>query len=574
MPDWKLKNIDNAPDELIEKFGKVTAMILASRGITSCAEAQAFFSPEYEKDVHDPFLFRQMPIVMARLKEAVEKKEKVVVYGDYDADGVTASVILKETLEKIGLDCGVYIPDKKGEGYGLNEGALEKLAKENISLILTVDCGITNIEEVAVAKKLGLDVIIIDHHHVPEKFPEAVAIINPKMEGCGYPFLYLAGVGVTMKVVQAIYQEFLASDTEQSKWLLDLVAIGTIADSVPLVGENRTIVKFGQVVLAKTRRIGLQEIFSVGRIRIDEDNFPDERKIAFQISPRINAAGRMDHANAAFNLLVEKDRVIARTLALDLEASNQRRQKETERIFQEIKEVAGRDFKQKKMIFAASEHYPIGIAGLVAGKITDEFGKPCVVLQKEAEISRGSLRSVPGINIIETLEECSELLEKFGGHDQAAGITIKNDNLEKFSRKIENIMSQKMKNFSGEKIMEADIDIEAREIDYDLVRNIERLHPFGEGNRQPALIIRNMLIKEIKKVGSQGKHAKIFLKPDDDTPKIFEAIWFNSEDKLIFGINANVDILANLQLDKWNGNEKIVLNVIDMRETSENLPGA
>lgn len=567
MALWKIKkNNPNIPEELAEKFGGAAAVLLANRGINTADEAGSFFAPEYEKEMLDPFLFSEMPKVIARLETALRRKEKVAVYGDYDADGVTSCVILKETLEKIGLSCGVYIPDKKKEGYGLNSEALKKLAAEKVSLIFTVDCGISNAQEVEEARKMGIDVIVVDHHHVPEKYPEALAIINPKMKNCGYPFANLAGVGVALKVAQAVYRKFMEKEMEQSKWLLDLAAVGTVADSVPLTGENRSIVKFGQIVLSKTRRIGFQEMFKVGRIRVDEDNFPDERKIAFQISPRINAAGRMDHANAAFNLLVEENRARARTLALELEASNLKRQKETDRIFQEIKKLAEEKFKERKIILAVDEHYPIGIAGLVAGKITDEFGKPAVVLQKEDGVSRGSLRSVAGLNIIKILEDCSELLEKFGGHEQAAGLTIKNENLELFFDKIEKTVAAKKKDLGGEKIQEAECEIEARSLDFELARLIEKMRPFGEGNPEPLFILKNMRVAEIKKVGSNGKHCKMFLKPGDQAPKIFEAIWFNRGENFSLAENLLVDVLAKIELDRWNGNEKIVLNVVDIRE--------
>jgi len=563
MSNWKIKNKAETKDVDLD-IHPIALSLLCQRGINTKEKIEAFLNPDYDRDIHDPFLFSDMEKAADRIKEAGDKKEKVVIFGDYDADGVTSTVILKETLEELGIRPEVYIPDKKLEGYGLNMEAIESFGKSGVSLIITVDCGITSLIEISEAKKQGIDVIVSDHHHVPENLPPALAIINPQMENCRYPSRNLAGVGVAFKIAQALYKKFLPEKSEQTKWMLDLAAIGTIADCVPLENENRALARFGLLVLSKTRCVGLKELFSVGRIIIDEDNYPDARKVAFQIAPRLNAAGRMDHANTAFNLLVEKDPVLARGLALEIEASNQKRQKETERITEEIKILADNAFKNKKFIFAVNEHFPIGIAGLVAGKIADEFHKPAAVFQKEEKVSRGSFRSIPELNIIELLEKCKDLTLKCGGHSQAAGVAVENKNLEKFYEKLDGLIEKELEGKEYCPAIEIDLEISADGIDFELAEIISQFEPFGERNEEPVFLARDMIIQEIKTVGSTGKHIKLFLRPAGDSPKIFEAIGFGLNGKFNYLKEGDrVDAVFNLQLDNWNGNKKIQLKLID-----------
>lgn len=566
MANWKIKDKVNIKDTGSLKLHPVVLKLLFQRGIDTQEKIEKFLNPNYEKDTHDPFLFSDMKKVIERINMARKHKELVAVFGDYDADGVTSTVVLKETLDELGIDSLVYIPDKRLEGYGLNIQAVEELGEKNVKLIITVDCGITNLKEVERANEKGMDVIIVDHHHVPEKLPSAFALINPHFEKSGYPFSYLAGVGVVFKVVQALYRQFLPEKQEQTKWLLDLVALGTVADCVPLLDENRTIVAYGLVVLSKTRRTGFRELFTVGRILIDENNIPDTRKISFQIAPRVNAAGRMDHANAAYNLLVEKNQVKARSLALELEASNQKRQRETERVAEEVRILANNIFKNKKFIFAVGEHFPIGTAGLVAGKIAEEFNKPAAVLQKEEKISRGSFRSIPQINIIEKLEECSDLLIKYGGHHQAAGVTMDNDKLDKFYEKLNGLIEKELEGKECVFEIKADAKVIPADIDFELAENLMKFAPFGEGNPQPVFLMEKVVIEEIRPVGANGQHMKLFLRSCDGSPKIFEAIGFNLNKKFShLKEGSTVDIIFNLEVDSWNGNKKIQLKLIDLK---------
>ncbi len=569
MARWTLKENKEIPKNFSHILNPLIASILFSRGIEDEEKMKRFISPDYETDSYDPFLFDDMEKVIERIGQAQDKKETVAIFGDYDADGITASVVIKETLDLLEIESFVYIPDKRTEGYGMNIEAVENFKEKNVALIITVDCGITSFHEVEKANKFGIDVIITDHHHVPDKLPKALAIINPHRKNCRYPFTDLAGVGVAFKVVQAIYQRFLPEKIEQTKWMLDLVAIGTIADCVSLVGENRIFAKYGLMVLSKTKRIGLKEIFKVGRLLIDEQNLPDTRKVSFHIAPRINAAGRINHANLALDLIMEKNVAEARELALELEANNTERQKVTEKIVEEIKILAETIYKEKKFIFAINEHFSMGVVGLVAGKIAQEFNKPTAVFQKCEDISKGSFRSIPQINIIETISECQELLDKFGGHSQAAGVSVANENLEKFYAKMDRLINEKLEGVDLSEEIGIDAEVLVQDINFELAEELQKLEPFGEGNREPVFLIRNLEIREKKVVGNGNKHIKLFLADSEKkSPKILEAISFNSYEKYI-NIKAGdkVEIVCNIQKDEWNGNRKVQLMLIDLKLT-------
>jgi single-stranded-DNA-specific exonuclease len=295
------------PSELLEKYNPITLQLLSGRGLKNEKDIEEYFSFDYEKDLGDPNLISGMAEAVERIGKAKEDQEKIAIFGDYDADGVSSSALLFEVFSDLGFqDIICYIPDRQTEGYGMNDEALEYLSKEKVNLVVTVDCGITNISEVEKAKELGMDVIVTDHHYALEKIPGAHAVINPTIPNSGFEFGELAGVGVAFKLAGALYQKQAPDKQEKLKWLLDLVALGTVADCVPLLSENRTLVKYGLIVFSKTKRVGLQEMFKVGRIEIGDGKIPDARKIAFQVAPRINAAGRMDHANVAYSCSLRK----------------------------------------------------------------------------------------------------------------------------------------------------------------------------------------------------------------------------------------------------------------------------
>ena len=571
MFDWKIINkgieIKNRSDY---SFHPAALKIFFQKGLNTPEKINRFLFPDYDKDLHSPFLFSQMPQAVKRIKKAKKRKEKVAIFGDYDADGITSSAVLAEIFKKLNIPFEIYIPNKRSEGYGLNLEAIKELKEKNVSVIVTVDCGISNAEEIIGASKMGIDVIITDHHHIPSEIPKAHSIINPQMKNSGYPFKELAGVGVAFKFAQALCEELIPNEKDQLKWLLDLVAIGTIADCVPLLEENRILCKYGLIVLSKTRRIGLQELFKVGRILVDENNVPNTHKISFQIAPRINAAGRMDHANIAYNLISEKNRIKARELALELETYNQERQAITKQIVKEVEVLANNTFKDKKFIFAVGEHFSLGVAGLAAGKIADKFRKPTAILQKGRNESRGSFRSIPQINIIEAIEKYGNLLTKYGGHNQAAGISIKNENLEEFYKRLNAFIEKRLADKDVPPEILIDAEISSKDINFKLAEEIKKMEPFGVGNEEPIFLTKNLIVEELKWVGNGEKHLKLFLRPGDKTPKIFEAIGFNSFDRFKdIKIGNIADLVFHLQLDNWNGNKKIQLNIIDLKIKSD-----
>ncbi len=568
---WKLKeNSDSFDFSGLDKYNPLILKLLSSRGISTQEAIENFFDFNYFISP-DLFKISGMNEAVERIILAKERKEKVAIFGDYDADGVTATALLNEVLESLGFaNLTYYIPDRQLEGYGMNEKALEFLQKDGVKLIITVDSGVTNFVEVEKAKSLGIDVIITDHHHIPEIFPKAVAIINPHLKNSGFDSPAggsdLAGVGVAFKLAQALYQKIQPEKIDQLKWMLDLVAIGTVADCVELLGENRMFVKYGLVVLSKTRRVGLQEMFKVGRIEISENNIPDTQKIAFQIAPRINAAGRMDHASVSYKLIMEKDRAQARLMALEVESKNQERQKMTTEIVKEIEKIVARDFSDKKFIFAQNTHWPVGILGLVAGKVADKFGKPTVIFQAQEKEYVGSLRSIPEINIVEALEKCSELLSKFGGHSQAAGVRIVPENAEQFCEKMTEIIETELQEKEIISTLTIDLEIKAKDISWEFIADLKKMEPFGMGNKEPVFLLRSMRIVDARMVGNGSKHLKLALKAADDNPKIFDAIGFKlGEEFSSLKKDDLVDIVFTLSEDEWNGSKKIQMKLVDIK---------
>ena len=564
---WKV--LPPAPQEFLKKFPhhqKTILNLLYHRIPHEEKSLEEFFNPSYDLHVHDPFLFRDMKKAVERISRALQKKEKIAIFGDYDVDGITSATIISEVLQKTGAKPIVYLPDRKHEGYSLNLAALRYLKEKGTKLLITVDCGIRDTEEVEKANKWGMDVIITDHHLPGEKIPKAFCVINPQVKNERYPFQDLAGVGVAFKLASAVvksYQkEFFTEGYE--KWFLDLVALGTIADMVPLVGENRTLVKYGLIVLSKTRRKGIKTLFKTSRVPLDEKTIPSSNQISFQIAPRLNAAGRMDHANTSFELLNTKSDKKAEELSRDLEEKNGRRQRLTDKI---VKEIENRLDLQKKLVFEGKEDWPMGILGLVAGKICDKYARPTFVFNVGKERCRGSIRSFGKFKVVESLEECKNLLLDYGGHDHAGGFSFKKENWEKLKRKLERIANRILE--KEDLALEVNIDqrLSLSDINWKLEEVLKSMEPFGVGNSTPLFLSEGVELFQCNVVGNGKKHLKMWFK---ENGKIFESIAFGKGEKhcsLIAQEKTKVDIVYEIGSDQWNGEKKIQLYVKDLRLT-------
>ncbi|TRZ82387.1 single-stranded-DNA-specific exonuclease RecJ [bacterium] len=583
---WKINK--NAPKEFLKKFKDYHPLLLQllySRGFKTKKEIENFLSIDYQKDIHDPYLLSGMKSAVHRIKKAISNKEKVVIFGDYDADGICASTILNEVFEKINLHPMVYIPSRK-EGYSLNEKAINHLAKKKVNLIVTVDCGSSSKKEVDLANKLGMDMIITDHHIVPSKIPKAYVILNPKKKNDKYPNKNLSGTGVAFKFATAIIREFpLKFKHEEEKWLLDLVAIATIADMMKLIGENRTLVKYGLLVLAKTRRRGLKVLLKDAGIKDIKIQWLDKKKnrflvknidsytISFIIGPRLNAAGRMDDANTAFYLLNTSSFEQARQFSKELNKKNQARQKLQSILTKKIQESLTQKELRKKFILRGSKTYPSGIVGLISGKLTNKFYLPSFIYKKGNIFSKGSCRSIPEINIVDILTSCATYLEAYGGHKGAAGFTIKNAMLGKFRKCLEKNINEILKGKKLAPKLKIDCEIDFQSIDYKLRKVLEELAPFGEGNSEPVFIIKKAIVTEKRKVGKRSQHLILQLKKiEADKEYYLKALLFQNTVGLE-GIEKDkcYDFVFMLLFDEWKGKKQVTLKIIDWKESREEL---
>ena len=555
---WECYAVDeNKVNELVNKFGisGILSRILVNKNITQKDEIDLFMNPT-RKDFHDPFLMPDMEIIVDRVLQAIEQKEKIMIYGDYDADGITSITVLKSFLEERGLEVASYIPNRLDEGYGLNKTALKKIYDDGYRLIITVDCGISGIDEVDYANSLGMEVLITDHHEPAETLPKAVAVVDAKRKDNKYPFNQLAGVGVVFKLIQAISIKLDLEEKEYLKYL-DIVCIGTISDIVPLIDENRVIAKLGLKLIAQTKNIGLKALLEV----IGFKNI-DSTTISFGVAPRINACGRMGDEQVALDLFLEKDYDKAKELAIKLNEYNIERQTIEKSIFDEATEKIEKNEKDKACIIVGSEGWHHGIIGIVASKVTEMYFKPSILICFEGNDGKGSGRSIPGFDLHDALTECSDYLEKFGGHSMAVGVTVSRDKFELFKNKFE----EYAKSHDIDKIIPViniDSELSLKDIDIDSVKSLQKLEPYGEANKMPVFMIRNLKINSIRAL-SEGKHLKLTLKDDG---YMINAIGFNmgnlSNEYLI---DDKVDVIGNLDINSFNGNESIQLILKDIRK--------
>lgn len=485
---------------------EIVAQILASRGMAA-EDMAAFLYPEYERDTGDPLLLTDMDNAVERIVRAAEAGERVVVYGDYDIDGITASAVLIEGLRALGIEAQSYIPDRFEEGYGINEAALAWLQAEGAHLVVSVDCGITSVNEAAWAREHGLDLIITDHHAVPSVIPEAIAVINPKRVGDLYPFKELAGVGVAFKLVQALQLATGKPKVGQEKWLLDLVAMGTICDVVPLVGENRVLANFGLRVLRRTRRPGLRALAEVGGVNISRIT---AYEVGFVLGPRMNAAGRLEHAARSVELVMTPDSRRATEIALELEELNRQRRSDQAAI-QKSAIAMAEEYAGDKVLVLADAAWSHGVVGIVASKLAERFQRPVLLAQilEDGQV-KGSARSVPGFNMVEALRSQAGLLRKFGGHFFAAGYTLPYENLDALRRGMSDYYVQTMTEAVPES--RGDVDLRLFDLgllDLGLVETLELLEPHGNGNPRPVVSVDGLSIVSHRRVGGDRTHLSL-----------------------------------------------------------------
>ncbi len=556
---WKIKEIDNAKvKEYTEKFkiSEVAAKMLLAKGLTE-DKIDEYLNPSIEK-LHDPYLLNDMDVLVDRIILAKTRKEKVAIYGDYDVDGITSITLIYTFLRDLGLDMVYYLPDRIEEGYGLNTEALKKLKDSGVSLVITVDCGISAVSEVEYAKSIGLDVCITDHHECSDTLPKAISIVNPKRPDSTYPFNSLAGVGVTFKVLSAIVKRLGLDENEYLKYL-DIAAVGTIADIVPLVGENRIITANGLEMLAKTKNEGLKALMKVARIeKVDSDN------VSFGIAPRINASGRMADATVAVKMLLAENEMEAYKYAKVLDSQNTKRQEVEKGIYNEaIAQIERDGLDKKKTMVIAGENWHQGVIGIVASKLTEKYLKPVILLAHDDEMAKGSGRIPAGISLYDALSLCSDLLTTFGGHELAAGLTLEAKNIEAFKEKFEQVITS-MKEEDFVRVIDIDTEITKKDITLNILEDINLLAPFGQKNKKPLFMYKNLKVTSVSTL-KEDKHLKFRL---NDGEFYVDAVFFgagNRRDEVTLG--DKIDVAVNISLNEFQGRKSIQFLMSDFKKS-------
>lgn len=551
--------------EQLKNLPPTLAQILYNRGHDSPEAAQAFL----ESRVPDgsPFRLKGIHRAVDRLRRAIKAGESVVVYGDFDADGVTATALLTLGLRALGADVRPYIPHRVDEGYGLNSESLKALAGEGAALVVTVDCGIRSVQEVVDANRYGLEMIISDHHSIGPELPPALAVINPKQVDCEYPEKRLAGVGIAYKLAQALYmvEQQAPLGKANPEWTpeqtLDLVAIGTVADLAPLVGENRRLVQDGLALLNAPQREGLVALYKAASVVPGRIN---ATTIGFALGPRINAAGRLDHANLALEMLTAGEMAEASEKARELHHINHRRQELTADAVALSESLVGEDgLKSLPLVFVAHEDFLPGIVGLVASRLTEAAYRPAVVVELGEEVGHGSCRSIPEFNITHALDECADLLVRHGGHAMAAGFTVLNENVVALSERLTSIAGEQLGGQELKPTLEIDAELPLSDLTWNFLQALDVLEPTGVDNPQPVFVSRNVAVKEQRRLGEDGKHLKMKLGLDSGNVA-WDAIAFRQGDRAS-DLPGRIDVAYHFEKNEWQGTISPQLSVQDMR---------
>ena len=557
---WKYKELDEEKiDEIVKKFDvpELLATVLVNRGIVDDEEIRVFLNPT-RSDFHDPYLMPDMEIAVERIIKAIDNQEKVIIYGDYDVDGITSITVLKKFLKTCGLEADYYIPNRLSEGYGLNKAAIDYIKEKEYTLIITVDCGISGIEEIEYANSLGIETIVTDHHEPMELLPPAVAIVDLKRkDNDTYPFKSLAGCGVVFKLTQALGMRLGIDEKEYLKYL-DIVCVGTISDIVPLVDENRVIAKLGLKLVEVTRNPGLKALLNASGYKVVNSN-----TISFGIAPRINACGRMGYEEEALKLFLTENLVQASEITERLNKYNRDRQEIEKNIYDEAIKIMEKEDSNAQSIVLGSNNWHHGVIGIVSSKITEMYFKPSILICFEGEDGKGSGRSIPGFDLHEALAETAKYLEKYGGHEMAVGLSLKKNNFNRFKEAFEKYVEEK--DITGiVPIIEIDKQISLKDIDSNIVKQLDLLEPFGEANRRPIFVYKNLKIDSIRAL-SDGKHLKMTLK---DGNTIVNAIGFNmGQLSKEYMIGDRIDVVGTLEINAYNGREMVQINVKDIMKS-------
>lgn len=567
---WEyLPKIEDKYFEVFPEYNKVVLQLLYNRGIQEKKDIETFLFGTYEKDANDPYIFSYMEEAVELVIKHIKSQNKICVYGDYDADGVTSAALLKNVLDTLKADVMVYLPDRVSEGYGLNKNAVQYIIDEGAQLIITADCGMRSREEVEFAESKGIEVLITDHHppsETQEDMPRCL-VVNPVGPDEAYPFKKLAGVAVAFKLALALIKKSKISEEDKKKLeekVLDLVAIGTVADCVPLNGENRLLLKKGLEVLNKSKREGIVELKKIAGIKEQELK---SWNIGFQIGPRLNAAGRLDHANSAYELLVAKDKKEVEKLAQGLNARNEERQRITEDIAKQMEEYANEAVENgDKIIVGVSKDdiWNEGVVGLVAGRICEKYYLPTLVITKVEEGYKGSGRSIDEFNLAKAVEQTKDILDKYGGHPKACGLSMPHDSIEEFSKRIKEIANEKLKDVKLAPTVRIASDLKLIDINEDLYNSINKLEPFGQENENPIFASQGVRVMDILNMGMDGQHIKLRLKQDNSN--VISALGFNQSEKWqALTIGDEIDIAYYLDVNEFNGRREIQMKIVDIK---------
>ena len=561
---WVIKDYDK--DQVLKlkndfKLTDIMSKLLLARDV-KYNEIDKFLNGTL-KDIKDPYLIKDMNKLVDRIDKAIQDKEKICIYGDYDVDGITSITIMYQFLSSLGADVTYYLPDRLIEGYGVNTSALDVIKKRGVSLVITVDCGITAVEETKYAKSIGLDICITDHHECAEILPDAIAIVNPKQKDDSSEYKFHAGVGVAFKCLMALSKKYGLSENSYLKYL-DIVAIGTISDIVALTDENRIISKYGLAMIKNTQNIGLKALIEL--LDIKEI---DSTAVSFSLAPRINACGRMGKAGVAVELLLEKDIEKAKQIAITLDELNTKRQEIEKEIFENAIDMINLNgMENKKSIVLYNKSWHNGVIGIVASKLVNMYQKPVILLTKENNVIRGSGRCQQGISLYDSLTKCKDTLIQFGGHELAAGLSIEEENLQKFIDEFEKVIFEEIGDKEPEQIIDIDMQIFEKDLNVSLIKDLYKLRPYGQSNKVPQFLYKGLKITAIRTL-KDDKHLKLTLK---DNKFLLDALAFsqgNRRDELRLG--DKIDVVCSVEVNTFTSPRTIQLILQDFKKSVENV---